>query len=114
MTEAERLGFGARLGALLRDLETTLRDSESRAAPVSLDDPIGRLSRMNAMQQQQMAQAQARHAKAELAAVRHALRRVENGSFGDCLDCGEEIDPRRLAARPAVTLCMGCQRAREG
>jgi DnaK suppressor protein len=41
--------------------------------------------------------------------VRSALRRIEDGSFGMCLHCEEEISPRRLAAVPWAPFCIQCQ-----
>lgn len=114
MTDDELAAFGEQLRALHDSLAETLLATEARSKPVSLDDPIGRLSRVDALQQQHMADAQARHAREQLAAVRLALKRIELGTYGDCFDCGEPIDPRRLRARPAVTLCLACQQARGG
>ncbi len=42
-----------------------------------------------------------------------ALRRVDEGSYGLCLDCGEPIDERRLAALPATPFCTACQAIHE-
>jgi DnaK suppressor protein len=41
--------------------------------------------------------------------VREALRRIENGSFGVCLQCEEDISPKRLAAVPWTAFCIRCQ-----
>jgi DnaK suppressor protein len=41
--------------------------------------------------------------------VKGALRRIQNGDFGACLDCEEAISPKRLAAVPWATRCIGCQ-----
>ena len=41
--------------------------------------------------------------------VRLALRRIEDGSYGTCLHCEEEISPKRLAAVPWAPLCIQCQ-----
>lgn len=53
------------------------------------------------------------HALAELEQVGAALRRIEQGSYGTCERCGEEIDERRLAALPAARYCTACQQALE-
>jgi DnaK suppressor protein len=42
-----------------------------------------------------------------------ALERFENGTFGECVECGEEIDIRRLAARPVAELCIDCKARQE-
>lgn len=41
--------------------------------------------------------------------VRSALRRIEDGSFGTCLHCEEEISPKRIAAVPWAPYCIQCQ-----
>lgn len=53
------------------------------------------------------------HAAAEIGQVLAALRRIAEGSYGLCVDCGEEIDARRLQALPATPFCTGCQAAHE-
>jgi len=58
-------------------------------------------------------QAQAGHAVEELAEVVAARRRLQDGSYGDCLDCGEPIDVRRLGALPATRFCTACQAIHE-
>lgn len=42
-----------------------------------------------------------------------ALKRIEDGTFGTCTNCGHQIPPERLEARPWATLCIGCKRDRE-
>jgi len=50
----------------------------------------------------------------EVVQIRAALQRIEAGDYGDCLGCGEEIAPRRLAAIPESTLCIDCAVKAEG
>jgi DnaK suppressor protein len=79
------------------------------AATVELDQTRqGRLSRMDAMQQQAMAAAVDERRGAELARVDAALARIESGDYGLCLGCDEEIAPARLAIDPAATRCVRC------
>ena len=49
----------------------------------------------------------------ELRALDAARERIEQGSYGVCLDCGAEIEFERLRAAPAALRCIGCQRLRE-
>ena len=44
----------------------------------------------------------------EIASVHRALLRVENGTYGECVRCGAEIDPKRLEARPEAAMCISC------
>ena len=98
-----------RLLDLKAELLTMTEASREDTQPVELDQArVGRLSRMDAMQAQEMAQATARRREQRLAQVEAALRRMESGDFGICFACGEEIDPRRLALDPTATRCIGC------
>ena len=45
--------------------------------------------------------------------INQALKRIDNGSFGICLHCGDEIDEKRLKARPVTTLCISCKEEQE-
>ena len=83
-------------------------------ATVELDQAsVGRLSRMDAMQQQQMALAEQRRRQQTLKRIEAALRRVEDGSYGECAACGEPIAAARLRMDPVIALCLDCARARE-
>jgi len=48
-----------------------------------------------------------------LAKIDEALERIEEGTFGTCEECEEEIEPRRLEARPVSTLCIACKERQE-
>ncbi|MGM0430813.1 MAG: TraR/DksA family transcriptional regulator [Pseudomonadota bacterium] len=88
--------------------------SKDDTKPVELDQQsIGRLSRMDAMQQQQMYQEQARRRKVHLQKIEGALRRIESGEFGECFVCGEDISLKRLQFDPAQTRCIDCQNLEE-
>jgi len=50
---------------------------------------------------------------AELAEVEGALKRMSEGGYGQCVDCGESIPVARLHAYPAAARCIGCQEAAE-
>lgn len=45
--------------------------------------------------------------------LKDALARIENGTYGICMECEEDIPVQRLRARPTTRLCVGCQEARE-
>ncbi|MEX1033145.1 MAG: TraR/DksA family transcriptional regulator [Cellvibrionaceae bacterium] len=96
----------------LQDLQGT---REASTATVKLDQSsVGRLSRMDALQQQAMAQNNQRRVDQSLKRIEAALRRCEDGSYGYCLDCDELINPRRLELDPAAPLCIACAEARDG
>lgn len=86
--------------------------SESAAQdlkPMALDHTsAGRVSRVDAMQLQQMSQEAARRRQQLLVKIEGALRRIESERFGLCFLCGIEIDLRRLSADPTITRCRDC------
>jgi len=99
----------SRLLELKKQLEADDAATAEDRRPVELDQAsVGRLSRMDAMQQQAMAQESGRRRQRQLAAVQGALRRVDSGEYGYCFACGEEIEPRRLAVDPTNTRCIRC------
>ncbi len=54
-----------------------------------------------------------RHLELRLREVEAALRRMEEGTYGICEECGRPIDGARLKALPFVALCLECQSKRE-
>ena len=113
LTGAERDELRDVLEASKAELQRVLDLSRESGAPVALDTSIGRLTRVDALQQQSMAQATIRASELRLSQVMAALGRMERQAYGDCLGCGEPIALARLRVRPEATLCLGCQDARE-
>jgi DnaK suppressor protein len=106
--------FRQRLLQRQGELRSQQEDGEAATRVVELDQSsVGRLSRMDALQGQAMSQEQARRRQQELQRIAAALRRLEQGEYGDCRDCGEPIAVRRLEMDPAATLCIRCATARE-
>lgn len=113
LTQSELMELKGILQKLGREFEILAQSSSNQAKPVQLDEPIGRLSRMDALQQQSMAQANVETAKHRLKLVNAALRRVQEGIYGDCLECEEPIGYARLKASPETPFCVSCQGRRE-
>jgi DnaK suppressor protein len=91
------------------EIEQLSNANEEAAGTVALDQSmVGRLSRIDALQAQQMAQETARRRQIQLKRIASALRRIEAGDYGDCLLCGDEIQAARLDFDPASTRCVGC------
>ena len=101
--------YRSKLEAEITELRVLSDNSKQSRAPVTLDQQsVGRLSRMDAMQQQSMDLAKEERRAQRLAILTEALRRMDDGEFGYCLKCGEDIPPARLDVDPAVTLCVDC------
>jgi len=102
-------GMRDRLLQLRVELEAAADTAEGAAAIVELDQSkVGRLSRMDAMQAQAMAQASDERRAHTLRRIEAALKRIEDGEYGTCLECDEPINPKRLEFDPTVVLCIDC------
>jgi DnaK suppressor protein len=95
------------------ELQRLVDTSEEGARPVALDQPIGRLSRMDAIAQQSMTKATREGAQLRLRQVDSALGRISRDGYGPCLECEEPVGFGRLKARPEALFCIACQNQRE-
>lgn len=94
---------------LRAELEAEVETAAGSAAVVELDQSkVGRLSRMDAMQAQAMAQASSERRDATLRGITAALKRLDDGEYGLCQACDEPINPKRLEFDPTVLHCIGC------
>ena len=94
-------------------LEQYLALTKEGAKPIALGTPIGRLSRMDAMQQQEMTKTSRSTLATRLLQIDASLEAYRKGEYGDCRSCDEPIGYRRLKARPEAPFCVSCQDARE-
>lgn len=108
MDKAAQERFRAILENEAAELRRNLDQSGAAAAPVQLDTSIGRLSRMDAMQSQQMALELRRRQEAQLVRLGKALERVAKGTYGTCIKCHHPIAEERLEAQPDAPLCVTC------
>jgi DnaK suppressor protein len=103
-----------KLIALKHELERLADTGDDPAAVVQLDQTkVGRLSRMDALQAQAMAQASGKRRALQLREIDAALRRIDDGSYGDCERCEAPINPLRLDADPTARLCIDCASSAE-
>ncbi len=99
-----------RLLGLQAQLNQQLIIGEDASKVVTLDQTsVGRLSRMDAMQQQSMALSTRGKISSRLQQVEAALRMMDTGEYGYCRDCDEPIAVPRLLAQPEAALCIRCQ-----
>ena len=102
-----------RLKALLlkqqRELLELEQTTAQAAAVVELDQSrVGRLSRMDALQDQAMSQERERRRALQLQRIAAALKRIAQDEYGYCTECGDDIAVKRLEFDPAATLCFNC------
>ena len=104
----QREQTAARLAALQRDLESITASTASAAGADDEHDPEGSSTAFDRQHVASLLQ----QAKDQLAAIAGAERRLDDGSYGRCERCGQEIGAGRLAARPAAVTCVTCAAAR--
>ena len=111
LSETQTETLRTQLVTLVAELESALSASAASAAPVVLDQSsVGRLSRMDAMQQQAMAKATRQKAQLRLTQCKAALSAFDRDEYGLCRKCEEPIGYRRLCAKPEAPFCVECQR----
>lgn len=91
---------------ILHELENT---NENSSKIVELDQArVGRLSRMDALQDQAMSQEVNRRRQLELSKITIALNKINKDEYGYCVECDNEIAIKRLQLDPSVSLCISC------
>lgn len=94
-----------------REQETleALTSIEASTVAAEFDGSIGRLTRMDAHHQQQVALHGKRRLEFQLKCIQGALIRLKDGSYGACIRCEEAIAPARLEGTPEAPYCVTCQ-----
>ena len=114
MSDKHAAGLAAvrsELEALRERVIAATEQGAEAARPVELDQTrVGRLSRMDALQGQEMARAAERRRDIELRKIDAALARLDSGDYGWCVSCGEEIAAERIRLDPAAPVCIDCAR----
>ncbi|WP_428608720.1 TraR/DksA family transcriptional regulator [Sedimenticola sp.] len=106
--------FRRRLLARQAELMAVAGTAAEAADTVELDQTrVGRLSRMDALQQQAMSQENQRRRALELRRIVQALSRIKDQTYGYCVECDEEIAENRLEIDPAAPLCIRCASEQE-
>jgi len=93
----------------LTRLQRSMRVTEQAVEPVQLDQSaVGRLSRIDSLQSQSLAQNLQQRERVQLAQIEGALRRIEDGTYGRCMECGGEQPFGRLYVVPESPSCAAC------
>lgn len=101
----------AELERAIAKLERSMKTTRRAARPVRLDQTsVGRLSRMDAIQNQSLTRGLQEREQARLATLTEALERLDAGSYGICNTCRSPIPFERLALFPETQTCSACAR----
>lgn len=97
----------------IQDIKKKLPGLKDQTKPISPDNAIGRLSRMEAISERSVNEATYRKAQIRLERLQATQKKVDEENYGECLECGEDIGIKRLKTLPESTLCMSCLNERE-
>jgi DnaK suppressor protein len=85
-----------------------IEELEELTLPVAPDVAIGRISRMDAINNKSVNEAALRQAREKLHGLQHAFDNLDKTSFGICTRCGNQIPPGRILVMPESTKCIQC------
>ena len=108
MNEPDVTRYEAALHKLREELQEEVDSNKRESAPVKLEGVMGRISRMDAMQVQQVALQVKRQRQQRLTRISTALQRIQDREYGLCCRCEATIKEARLDAFPDAVLCVGC------
>jgi len=110
MTKTEMNRFRAALTTRVAELERVSRNRDG----ITIERSADQLDEIQAASQRALAVCNLDREFNLLRDARVALRRIQEGTFGTCQECDEDIHPKRLAAVPWATFCIRCQEAADG
>lgn len=108
MTESEKKEISQIIDEQIRSVEDEIKELTELTKPVSLDASIGRLSRMDAINNKAINEMALRDKKKVLTKLERAKEREQEGKLGLCLKCGSPIPFGRLKIMPYTTRCVNC------
>ena len=109
MNDADTQHWKSIILKLQDDLLAVEQSGQEAAQTVELDQTtVGRVSRMDALQGQAMAKESQQRREIQLQRIEASLQRLENGTFGLCVRCEEDIHLKRLEFDPTTPLCIDC------
>ncbi len=108
MTEAEKKQIAEHIKIEVKTLTQQIATLQTKAKPIAPDCSIGRLTRMEAMAEQEVNQKILDESKLRLTRLKNALLRIDRPSFGICIECEEEIGFERMKIRAESVRCVTC------
>ena len=97
-----------RILAEIAQTEIQIEEYKDATQPISPDDAIGRVSRMDAINNKSVAEASLRQTKQKLQGLQRVLSQIGTKEFGICLKCKNEIPLGRILIRPQSLFCVHC------
>jgi len=88
--------------------QKSITDLEELTKPISPENAIGRISRMDAINNKSVSEASLRQAREKMSKLKHALDRIEDDTFGICVQCKQPIPIGRIMLMPQSVKCVNC------
>jgi len=108
MTKEEKEKLRGRLKELLKSSQEDIIALEKLTEPIKPENSLGRISRMDAINNKSVAEAALRNKKKKIAQMKLAMSSLDNEGFGACADCKRPIQSARLIYMPESTKCVRC------
>lgn len=108
MTDTERQVLKLKIIAAIAEMEEKIKNRAATIKPISPENAIGRISRMDAINNKGVADAAMRQAERKLVSLRIALSKIDSPAFGNCGRCKNAIRPARLMYMPESSMCVRC------
>ncbi len=108
MNAEERRELKLKIEAAIGSTEAELVGLEKNTQPISPENAIGRVSRMDAINNKSVAEAALRTARRKLTNLKMALSKIDQPDFGKCARCGQAIPTARLMYMPQSSRCVRC------
>lgn len=108
MNQETQESFRPRIEARIQELRDNMNATAEDREAIAPDVAIGRLSRLDSMQMQQMALGMKQRMQEEIRRLEEALGRINNGRYGACELCGNDIPSERLEYQPDAITCVSC------
>lgn len=108
MDAAEKKKLKAKIIELIDKYEADIKETEAMTQPISPENSIGRVSRMDAINNKSVMEASLRNKISKRNKLKLALTKVDEDNFGICVSCKKQINPARLMYMPESTKCIRC------
>ncbi len=108
MNGEERKALKEKLIDYIGKAESEIESFKDMVKPISPENSLGRVSRMDAINNKSVAEAALRTKKKKLAQMKIALGKIDDESFGLCANCKHPIQQARLIFMPESTKCVRC------
>ena len=108
MTSADKEEIRVAIKRKIEQVSESIKDLKEATKPISPENAIGRISRMDAINNRSVNEAALRAAEQRLIKLKKAQYDIDNEDFGKCQKCGEDIQIGRLKFRPESAFCINC------